>query len=211
MTSRLRPSLACVVLLLTLACSAAVAQQATSDTRMPDSIPVPAAAQPSPNFNAEAATDAYLAEMPATARARSDAYFEGGYWLILWDFLYGAVIALILLNLRWSAAMRNLAERITRFKPLQTAIYWIQYLILTTILGFPLAVYEGFTREKKYGLATQTFGRLDGRSGKRIAVEPGAWRHHPDNSVRLGSQTSPHLVDLGSGSQHDLHCVRCAD
>ena len=137
---------------------------------MPDQLPVPAAAQPSPNFNAEAATDAYLAEMPATARARSDAYFEGGYWLILWDFLYGAVIALILLNLRWSAAMRNLAERITRFKPLQTAIYWTQYLILTTILGFPLAVYEGFTREKKYGLATQTFGGWMGDQGKGLLV-----------------------------------------
>ena len=137
---------------------------------MPDAIPIPAAAQPSPDFNAEAATDAYLAEIPATARARSDAYFEGGYWLILWDFLYGAVIALILLNLRWSAAMRNLAERITRFKPLQTAIYWIQYLILTTILGFPLAVYEGFTREKKYGLATQTFGGWMGDQGKELLV-----------------------------------------
>ena len=170
MTSRLRPSLACVVLFVTLACSAAVAQQATSDTRMPDSIPVPAAAQPSPHFDAEVATDAYLAEMPATARARSDAYFEGGYWLILWDFLYGAVIALILLNLRWSAAMRNLAERMTRFKPLQTAIYWTQYLILTTILGFPLAVYEGFTREKKYGLATQTFGGWMGDQGKGLLV-----------------------------------------
>jgi STE24 endopeptidase len=168
--SRLRSSLACVVLLITLACSAAVAQQASADTRMPDAIPVPAAAQPSPNFNAEAATDAYLAEIPATARARSNAYFEGGYWLILWDFLYGAVIALILLNLRWSAAMRNLAERITRFKPLQTAIYWTQYLILATILGFPLAVYEGFIREKKYGLATQTLGGWMGDQVKGLLV-----------------------------------------
>lgn len=168
--SRLRVSLACVVFFVTLACSAALAQQASADTRMPDTLPVPAAAQPSPHFDAEAATDAYLAEMPATARARSDAYFEGGYWLILWDFLYGAVIALILLNLRWSAAMRNLAERITRFKPLQTAIYWAQYLILTTILGFPLAVYEGFIREKKYGLATQTFGGWMGDQFKGLLL-----------------------------------------
>ena len=28
----------------------------------------------------------------------------------------------------------------------------------STILGFPLAVYEGYIREHKYGLATQTFG-----------------------------------------------------
>lgn len=168
--SRLRSSLASVVFFLALACSAASAQQTTADTKMPDAIPVPAAAQPSPHFDAEAATEAYLAEMPATARARSDAYFEGGYWLILWDFLYGAVIALILLNLRWSAAMRNVAERITRFKPLQTALYWIQYLILTTILGIPLAVYEGFIREKKYGLATQTFGGWMGDQFKGLLL-----------------------------------------
>jgi STE24 endopeptidase len=125
---------------------------------MPSVTTVPPEAQPSPNFSVEAATDAYMARIPASARARSDAYFEGGYWLILWDFLYGAVIALLLLNLRWSAAMRNLAERITRFKPLQTFLYWFQYSVVTFVLGAPLAIYEGYTRERQYGLATQTFG-----------------------------------------------------
>jgi len=127
-------------------------------TEMPSVITVPAAAQPSDHFDVQAATDAYLAEIPAGARARSDAYFEGGYWLILWDFLYGVVVALVLLNLRWSAAMRNLAEGVTRFKPVQTVIYWAEYLVLTSILLFPLTVYEDYFREHKYGLATQTFG-----------------------------------------------------
>jgi STE24 endopeptidase len=127
-------------------------------TTMPARIPIPAAARPSPNFDVEAATDAYLAEIPPAARSRSDAYFEGGYWLILWDFLYGAIIALILLQFGWSAAMRNLAERLTPFGPLRTALYWIQYLIVIGILAFPLAVYEGYFREHQYGLATQTFG-----------------------------------------------------
>jgi STE24 endopeptidase len=54
--------------------------------------------------------------------------------------------------------MRDFAERLTRFKPLQTLIYWTEFSIVTFILGFPLAVYEGFFRERKYGLATQTFG-----------------------------------------------------
>ena len=31
-------------------------------------------------------------------------------------------------------------------------------MIITSILQFPLAVYEGYFREWKYGLATQTFG-----------------------------------------------------
>src|SRR6266481_1556793 len=125
-------------------------------TAMPEVIQVPAAARPSEHFDADAATNAYLAEIPASARARSDAYFEGGYWLILWDFLYGAAVYLFLLHFGWSAAMRNFAERITRFKPLQTFIYWWEFLIVTTILGAPLELYEGYFRERQYGLATQT-------------------------------------------------------
>ena len=66
--------------------------------------------------------------------------------------------------------MRNLAERITRFKPLQTGLYWIQYLLLTTVLGFPLAVYEGYFREHQYGLATQTFGPWMGDQFKALLV-----------------------------------------
>ncbi|MBI3476797.1 MAG: M48 family metallopeptidase [Acidobacteria bacterium] len=124
----------------------------------PFEIKTPPEAQATTNFDAAAATNAYLAEIPADAKARSDAYFEGGYWMILWDFLYGVVVALLLLNLRWSASMRNLAERVTRFKPLQSIVYWLQYLILTTILFFPITVYENYSREHKYGLATQTFG-----------------------------------------------------
>jgi STE24 endopeptidase len=149
-----------LVLLVTISipASAQATKSSLADSAMPSVITVPPEAQPSPNFNAEAATEAYLAEIPASAKARSDAYFEGGYWMILWDFLYGVVVALLLLNLRWSAAMRDLAERITRFRPIQTAIYWIEYLLLTTVLVFPLTVYEGYFREHKYGLATQTFG-----------------------------------------------------
>jgi Zn-dependent protease with chaperone function len=138
--------------------------------KVPDITKVPVAAQPSDHFDVNAATDAYMDLMPASAKARSDAYFEGGYWLILWDFLMGAVVALLLLNLGWSAWMRNLAERITKWKWLQTFIYWVEYFLLTSVLGFPLAVYEGFFREWKYGLATQTFGAWMGDQFKGLGV-----------------------------------------
>src|ERR1700739_1615104 len=98
----------------TLSGSAQPAIQPTADINK-----VPVAAQPSPHFDADAATEAYLALMPPAAVARSNAYFEGGYWLILWDFLYASGISLLLLNLCWSARMRDLAVRITRFQWLQ--------------------------------------------------------------------------------------------
>jgi STE24 endopeptidase len=112
----------------------------------------------SEHFDPAAATNAYLAKVPPDKKAKSDAYFEGGYWLILWNFLLSAVVFLLLLASGWSARMRDLAERITRFKPLQTFLYWTQFMVLTSLLTFPLDVYEGYFREHKYGLATQTFG-----------------------------------------------------
>ena len=161
------------ILLVCLISTVAFGQQTLALPSQPGSpavITVPPEAQPSPNFSAERATEAYLAEMLSATRARSEAYFEGGYWMILWDFLYGVAVALILLNLRWSAGMRNLAERITRFKPLQTLIYWTEYLVVITILFFPLSVYEDYFREHKYGLATQTFGPWMGDQLKGLLV-----------------------------------------
>jgi STE24 endopeptidase len=66
--------------------------------------------------------------------------------------------------------MRDLSERVTRFKPVHTFVYWLQYLVLTTILVFPLSVYEDYFREHKYGLATQTFGPWMGDQLKMLAV-----------------------------------------
>jgi STE24 endopeptidase len=115
-------------------------------------------AQQSKPFDIAAAVNAYLAKMPPAQRARSDSYFEGGYWLTLWDFLSTVFVMWLLLQFGWSARMRSLAERITRFPPLQTALYWVQFIIVTSVLGFPLTVYEGYFREHKYGLLNQTFG-----------------------------------------------------
>jgi STE24 endopeptidase len=42
-----------------------------------------ASTQPAPAFDPHAAAEALLASVPADARGRSDAYFEGGYWLRL--------------------------------------------------------------------------------------------------------------------------------
>jgi len=110
------------------------------------------------SFDPAAETQAWLATVPADKRAKSDAYFEGGYWLILWNFIVGAAISIFLLSSRISARLRDFAERTTRFKALQVALYTIPYFLLVALLSFPLTVYEQFYREHKYDMATQTFG-----------------------------------------------------
>src|SRR2546428_8998661 len=66
-----------------------------------------------PRFDVAAATAAYLAKVPPDKKARSDAYFEGGYWLLLWDFLWSSAALLLVLRLGWSGAMRARAARLT--------------------------------------------------------------------------------------------------
>ncbi len=110
------------------------------------------------SFDPAAATRAWLETVPAKKRAQSDAYFEGGYWLILWNYLVSAGIALLLLGMGLSARLRAFAERVTRFKVLQPALYAIPYVLVVFALSFPLTVYAGFVREHAYGLANQSFG-----------------------------------------------------
>jgi STE24 endopeptidase len=95
--------------------------------------------------------------VPQDKREKSDAYFEGGYWLILWNYLVVAGIAILLLSSRISARLRDFSERLTRYRTLQVACYSIPYLLLIYLLSFPLNIYEHFIREHKYGLATQSF------------------------------------------------------
>ncbi|PYI94023.1 MAG: peptidase M48 [Verrucomicrobia bacterium] len=122
----------------------------------PTAAPAPSIA---PGTDPATATRAWLDTVPPDKKARSDAYFEGGYWLILWNFLVAAAISIFLLASRISARMRDFAERTTRFKALQVIIYGILFLLVTYVLGFPLNVYERFIREHAYGMATQNFSQ----------------------------------------------------
>src|SRR5436305_1037746 len=116
------------------------------------------------------ATEAYLATLSPAARARSDAYFEGGYWLQLWSFLYGLGVAWLLLGTGLSVRMRNLAERVTRSGFVHSLVYGAEYIVATALLGFPLAAYEGYFREHQYGMSNLTFPGWLAEAGKGLAL-----------------------------------------
>ncbi len=115
------------------------------------------ALQQSKGLDPAAATQAWLDSVPRDKREKSDAYFEGGYWLLLWNYLVAAGISILLLSSRISAWLRDFSERLTRYRTLRVAWYSIAYLLLVYVLSFPLNVYEHFVREHQYGLATQSF------------------------------------------------------
>jgi Zn-dependent protease with chaperone function len=147
-----------------------------AETTPPTTLDIPTAAQPSANFDVTAATDAWLATISPEKKARSDSYFEGGYWLQLWDFLLFSTIMLFMLQTRLSAQVRDWAARTIGNINLQTLLYVLPFILITFLLQFPMSVYESFFREHQYGLSTQTFGSWlrDQLVGLAVSVVLGA-------------------------------------
>jgi Zn-dependent protease with chaperone function len=109
-------------------------------------------------FDPEAATRAYTDTLQGAARDRSDAYFEGGYWLILWGTFVAVLAEWIVLRTGLSARFRNFGERITKRRWLVPALYAIPYVIVSTLIILPWTIYTGFVREGQYELMNLSFG-----------------------------------------------------
>jgi len=116
-----------------------------------------AAASAVQSFDVDAATRAYLDTLQGAARAKSDAYFEGGYWLPLWGALVSLVAYWIMLRFGWSAAWSRWAGRVTARRWLQPALYALPFIIAGALLVLPWTIYTGFIREHHYGLSNQGF------------------------------------------------------
>jgi STE24 endopeptidase len=123
-----------------------------------------------PKFDAGRATKAYLARISGTARAKSDAYFEGGYWLTLADTLWTLAVSGALLWLGLSAGLRDAIARRVPSRFHQTAIFGGLYALIAAAAQFPLTFYEGFVREHRYGLSNQTFTAWLGDYGIALAL-----------------------------------------
>lgn len=109
-------------------------------------------------FDVEAATRAYIDTLQGPARAKSDAYFEGGYWLILWGTLVGVAVDWFLLRSRLMASFRTLGERVGKRRWIATLIAGFLYLLVGWIITLPWTIYTDFLRERQYDLMSLPFG-----------------------------------------------------
>lgn len=106
-------------------------------------------------FDPDQATQEWLSTLSPEARAKSDAYFEGGYWLTLWDLVVTLVVAWLLLGTGLSRRLRDFNERLIGVRFLQTALYAVEYVAFTSVVSLPWTIYENWFREKQYGMANQ--------------------------------------------------------
>jgi len=161
-----------VAWLLVLLCGVANAQLKEEPVPLPALAPAVAeqAASGASTADPVVATQPYMDRVQGEARARSDAYSEGGYWLLLWDLLYGLAVAWLLLSRRISSRIRDFAERRSQRRNLQTLIYALVYVPLTALLTLPMTFYEGYVREHQYGLSNLTFVGWLGETGTGLGV-----------------------------------------
>src|SRR4051812_34587438 len=101
---------------------------------VPPSPPPAAATGATGAIDPEAATRAYLERLPAAQRAKSAAYSGGAFGLTLVASLWGAGVFRLLLPAGAPRRMRELAERASRFRAAQGALYWAMFLISVAVL-----------------------------------------------------------------------------
>ena len=123
------------------------------------------------SFDVEKAVNGYMARQSSKDKAKSDAYFEGGYVLQLVDLVYGLAIAALLLWGGLSSRMRAIAASVTGRRFWQAPIYVALYMVLSTVLSLPMIIYEGFLREHHYGLSNQNFSQWSGEFAINFAVQ----------------------------------------
>lgn len=143
---------------------------AQSSRELPPGLIVPDAAKAGPSFDVDRATEAYLNVLTPEQRAKSDAYFEGGYWIELWELLYGLAIAALLLFSGLSRRMREQAQKITARPWAYTMLYVVMWLVIGFLLDLPLSIYTGYIREHQYDLSNLTFGGWMGDALKGLLV-----------------------------------------
>ncbi len=131
---------------------------------------VPAGAEWGPGFDAAHATDVWIATIPAAERAKSDGYFEGGYWIEAWGALITVAIAWILLETRFSARLRDFAERRAKRPFRQTLIYAAPFMLAIGVLGLPWTLYVQFFREHQYGMSNQALPAFLGEQAISLAL-----------------------------------------
>ncbi|MDX2274242.1 MAG: M48 family metallopeptidase [Hyphomonadaceae bacterium] len=127
-------------------------------------------------FDPDLATRAWIDTIGPEALARSNAYFEGGYWIQFLVAGIGIVISMAMMVLGWAKGVRSWLEKTVKVYFLVVLGMALFYQLISTVLTFPLSWWIGFLREHQYGLSNQSFVEWFGEYaiGNAIGIVVGA-------------------------------------
>jgi STE24 endopeptidase len=120
-------------------------------------VPLLGQAQDASTFDAVAATEALLAQVPAEDIENTVGYVNSGYLAMVLQLAATLLAAWLLLASGWSRRWRELAERKLKSRFAQAFIYLPIYALVTTVLLFPVDWFSGHYIEQAYGLGNLSF------------------------------------------------------
>ena len=122
-------------------------------------------------FDVDTATRAYLAAFKGAERLKSDAYFEGGYWLLLWNAVVGIAVTWAVLHFGYAARLSAWARRVIGGRLFLATLLWgLIFFAAISLIELPWVIYTDFVREHQYGMSNQDFGQWLGDQAKNFAI-----------------------------------------
>jgi STE24 endopeptidase len=122
------------------------------------------------SFDVDRATALYLTTLSPAARARSDAYFDGGLWLNAVSTLVTVLVCWLILRVGLLVRLRDALRR-QGWRP------WVvmltvaaTFLLALTLLQLPWSIYTDFWRERRFGLMNLTFAGWLGEQGTALLL-----------------------------------------
>jgi STE24 endopeptidase len=102
-----------------------------------------------------AETARWLATLSPEDTARAVSYTQGGHWLLLWGAIVSVVVAWIIIRTGVLSSIRDRLERRRKRPTLVSLPVGVTYLLMSFVLTLPWSIYQGWWREKQYGLTSQ--------------------------------------------------------
>jgi len=101
-------------------------------------------------------TEDYIQRVREAFTPENRRYANTRMWLALLDPLYAVLVGLMVLFSGLAARMRDLAQKLTRFRYVHTLVFFVLYTAVVMVLTLPLSWYAGYALEHRYGLSNQT-------------------------------------------------------
>jgi STE24 endopeptidase len=119
-------------------------------------------------FDVNAATAKYIDSLGPAALQKAHDYTVGKEWLLFWGLLVSAVVTWLIVR---SGILDRLEARMGQRRPaLRAFVISFVYLIISTVLTLPWALYADYFRERGYGRTSQPLGDYLGQQGLMVLI-----------------------------------------
>lgn len=102
--------------------------------------------------------------------AKTEAYAHGAYALFFLGTFWSLAVLFAVVASGFGAGLQRVSERVTTRPYLTVSVYAVLFSLLNVMASFPLDLYAGFVREKRYGFLNQDLGGWLGDQAKGLAV-----------------------------------------